>query len=476
MTLFFTDELPDGPLITLEAMLEAREQRAGRQRGMREAYRCAIVSFTLNIAGPIKRFALADRAFEAGRAEIARQLERYGWAPVAESGIDRPTGLEALWAVEAAPLPLKRSMAAIEAGHPLGRLFDIDVIEPGGDQLSRRQAGLPERGCLVCGKPGAGCARSRAHPAEEVIKHSLAIMRGYFGDRLAGRAANCAVRALLHEACISPKPGLVDRFNSGAHRDMDIFTFMDSASALSGYFRDITLAGLISAQTPAEALLPQLRYPGMLAEDAMLAATGGVNTHKGLIFSLGIVCAALGQAHALGGPPDIDALLEHCARIAAPALDDLNRPGSAATRGEALNMKYGVTGVRGEAAAGFPAARRWGLPVLKRRLAQGASLNDAGVAALLNLMARVNDTNIIGRSDMNTLQYLQAELKERLKDDTQASGGLIALASELDERLTAANISPGGCADLLSITLALHFMELEGLIANILTSKARQSP
>ena len=466
MALFFAGGLPEGPQVTLEAMLEARERRAARQRAMQEAYDCALVSFTLNIVGPVKRFPLADRCFETGKTEIVRQWGRVGLEAAGGITVDEPTGMEALWAVKSSLPVLKLSMAAIEDGHPLGRLFDIDVIGPGGVPFSRSQADLPERGCIVCGKPGAGCARSRAHPAEETARCSLAIMRSYFLDLLAGKVAGCATRALLYEACVSPKPGLVDRYNSGAHSDMDIFHFMDSASALSGYFRNITLAGLTRAETPPGALLQHLRYPGMLAEEAMLAATGGVNTHKGLIFSLGIVCAALGQAHGEGGAPEAGALFARCAQVAAPALADFGRAShnKAATRGEALHLQYGETGVRGEAAAGFPSVRRWGLPVLRKRLSAGASLNDAGVAVLLSLMAHVADTNVIGRSDRHTLQAIQAELEARLQGDSPAASELIAFAAEMDGRLIASHISPGGCADLLAVTLALYFMEAEGLI------------
>ena len=286
------------------------------------------------------------------------------------------------------------------------------------------------------------------------------------GNDLACRVADCALRAMLYEACVSPKPGLVDRFNSGAHRDMDIFTFMDSSCALRVYFRDVTLLGQTHAATPPENLLPHLRRTGVLAENVMMAATGGVNTHKGLIFSLGIICAALGQAYVADEAPSVNTLLGRSAHIAAPALDELTRlsPAGASTRGEALNLRYGVTGIRGEAAAGFPSVRRWGLPVLKRYLSGGASINDAGVAVLLNMMANVADTNMIGRSGMAAFKGLQSELGARIRDDALTIGQIVAIASELDKLLSASNISPGGCADLLAITLALHFMEKDELI------------
>ena len=528
MFVIFSDTLPEGPEVTLEAMLEARDRRAGRQRLMREAYGCALVSFTLNIAGPVKTFPLARQTFEEGKLQISRQITRSHWTVAQEETTDQFTGYEALWAVYAAPLDLKLSMASIEEWHPLGRLFDIDVIDPDGAGVNRGQAGFPERACLVCGKPGAGCARDRSHPLEEILKCSVSIMGDYFREVLAGRISHCAIRALLHEACITPKPGLVDRANSGAHTDMNLFTFIDSGSALGGYFHDVALIGMAYPRAPAEEVLPRLRYRGLLAEDTMLSATGGVNTHKGLIFSIGILCAALGQAYGEGqtasvrmpSAPENDSILEHdsileqastleqapkdslsldldgllarAGRLATPILGDLNSAmnntgvlhsgaeqnnaeqsgeieqsgggrSNAVTRGMAQYAKYGVTGVRGEAAAGFPSVRCWGLPVLEARLSAGDSLNDAGVAALLSLMAHVTDTNILSRSDMQTLEDMQTGLTAYLKDSALPAEELIALANELDERLIASNLSPGGCADLLAITLALYYMEQDGL-------------
>src|SRR4051812_47765287 len=101
-----------------------------------------------------------------------------------------------------------------------------------------------------------------------------------------------ALLSLLYEVSASPKPGLVDRYNQGAHKDMDFFTFMASSAALSNYFNDCVAEGVkYSGQNPQE-LFFSLRSLGVDAEKSMFEATDNVNTHKGLIFSLGIICAA----------------------------------------------------------------------------------------------------------------------------------------------------------------------------------------
>ncbi|TFW16924.1 triphosphoribosyl-dephospho-CoA synthase, partial [Duganella callida] len=110
----------------------------------------------------------------------------------------------------------------------------------------------------------------------------------------AREVARLAVRSLHAELCLYPKPGLVSPVDSGSHDDMDAVTFMRSMFALRHYFWKICLAGLDDAP------FARLRQLGIAAETAMLKATGGVNTHRGAIFSLGLLCATAGRARAQG--------------------------------------------------------------------------------------------------------------------------------------------------------------------------------
>ena len=451
------DSLYTGKHVTLEAVLSSRENRVKRQNALKRRHSSAVVSYTLNIAGPVKRFPLGDRCFYAGKAEIEKQLSRNGWIAFDVVLTDDETGLEYLWAVDAEALKLKSAMAALEETHPLGRLFDVDVIAKDGGKISRDMIELPERACLVCGKPGAGCARSRAHPLDEILSRTISIMEDYFNQKDARFIAQSAVRALLYEVAVTPKPGLVDRWDNGAHNDMDFFTFIDSTTALSDYFHDMAATGIASRGVPPPNLLTRLRSLGIVAEEEMFSVTGGVNTHKGLIFSLGIICAALGYH---GSPfPCSDTVLQTTAQIAAPALyNDLKgiTPQNAVTHGEAVFAKYGISGIRGEAAAAFPSVRFWGLPVLQKAVENGKSYNDAGVETLLHLVAHATDTNIVSRSSPEVLETLQISLRNFL--DTQPdNAGLLEYAARLNMRFIKENISPGGCADLLAITYMLYF-------------------
>ena len=439
--------------VTLEQMLDARERRAAAQRQLLERFACPLISFTLNIPGEYKAYPLARKAFEQGLLLIARQLERQGLAALYEQQTRGNTGYEYLAAVDADGASIKSLMIAIEEGHPLGRLFDMDVFDRDGVLMRGAAYGRVERPCLICGGPVWACARSRAHSGEELAYHTAKRIEDYLNGEYADKIAACAQKALLYEVAVTPKPGLVDRANNGAHTDMDIFTFIDSACVLTPYFRACTIKGLTFHGEP-EALFAALRYPGMQAEDAMLTATAGVNTHKGLIFSLGLVCAALGFLHKTGEADHLDALVRACGRMAGAALDELHS--DSGTHGIGVYQKYGLTGVRGEAANGFPHARLYGLPILRRIVGEGYSLNDAGAAALLHLIAHVPDTNILHRSDKSTQEEISHAVTDFLHKDPSPEQMLNA-ARTLDRKCICRNISPGGCADLLAVSFMLFF-------------------
>lgn len=450
------EEIRRGKPVTLAQMLDARDRRAEQQRRLVGEHGCTLISYTLNMPGQYKTYPLARKAFQTGRSLIESQLCSNHIEIRAVAERESVCGDEALIAVEADGEWVKTLMMAIEQGHALGRLFDIDVIDSDGSAVKGAAVGRSERRCIVCGGPVWACARSRAHTAEQLALKTAEMIRDFYESRYADYLADVAVRALLYEVCITPKPGLVDRQGNGAHRDMDIFTFMSSSSALVSYFRDMARRSAAFDSDPT-LLLSSLRFLGLQAEWSMFAATHGVNTHKGLIFSLGIICAAAGWLHGQGRAITEDALFHLCARIAGRTPQELVQADVSATYGQAAYRSYDLTGARGEAAAGFPAVRRYGLPVLRQMAGCGLSLNDAGVIALLHLLANVTDTNLVGRSDLQAVQELQGRVQAVLARQPEPSA-LLEYAAELDRELTGRYLSPGGCADLLAISIMLYFL------------------
>ncbi|MFC2336975.1 MAG: triphosphoribosyl-dephospho-CoA synthase CitG [Negativicutes bacterium] len=276
----------------------------------------------------------------------------------------------------------------------------------------------------------------------------------------ADRIASYAVEALLVEAAATPKPGLVDRANNGAHEDMDFFTFQKSAAALAPYFTEFVRAGAGEGRS-LYTLLSELRPIGRAAESAMYARTGGVNTHKGAIFSFGVLLGAAGWISAHGKPLMADAVL-NAVRIICAGLCHTDYGGqfdTPQTKGQAAYLTYGLTGVRGEAEAGFPLVWDYALPLYRVRRAKHAPLNDALVDVLLVLMAHNMDTNILGRHDLAMLQRVQEEADQIAKlGGMRTERGRAALQA-FDAQLIDAWVSPGGSADLAAVTHFLYEIE-----------------
>lgn len=426
--------------VTVQDVLKARDERVQRQERLLGQHRQPLISFTMNIAGSIKTDEEIRRAFCEGERWINAHLTQQHIPVLAQERQVKWTGCEAVWAVQADAAWLKGQMTAIEESCPLGRLFDIDVIDTQGQHLSRGT----ERACLICGGPVRACARSRTHSADELFAKTKAIICEHFGQQFARRIAQSAQRALLYEALTTPKPGLVDCRNNGAHQDMDLFSFAASASALGGYFEDCVHLG--RQHQPLE----QLQHAGVLAEQTMLTVAGA-NTHKGAIFALGILCYAVGRC---GEGADQDAVFDQVRASGRYFLRQMTDKAQNCTGGEKQYQQYGLTGARGEAASGFQSVREIALPVLEEALAQGTSAGDAGKRVLLSLMAKVMDSNVIRRGGMEAQTWMMTQAA-RLLLHGYTDEELYALDAEMIRR----NISPGGSADLLAVAWFLHFLK-----------------
>jgi triphosphoribosyl-dephospho-CoA synthase len=288
----------------------------------------------------------------------------------------------------------------------------------------------------------------------------LALDRGYDGaprrldvDDLAARVAGSGYAALVAEYELTPKPGLVDRRNTGSHRDMDLTSFARSAAAIRPYLADFVVEGANAAVDPAGAVLERLRPIGLVAERAMGAATGGVNTHKGAIFGFGLACGAIGRLVGRGEGLSAETVCDEVAAIAAGLVErELAIPREARTAGEAIHRRHGLTGARGEAASGFATVRVGSLPVYRRRLAEGRGEERALHAAFLHLLEHNGDTNLVARGGLAGARFARDGAAA-----VRAAGGVdapdfVARMEALDDAFVALNLSPGGSADLLALT------------------------
>jgi triphosphoribosyl-dephospho-CoA synthetase len=287
-----------------------------------------------------------------------------------------------------------------------------------------------------------------------------------------------ARRAALLEASAAPKPGLVCPERQGAHPDMEYADFVASAASLEPYFGECAALG---RGKPEPRIVLDLLRPGAIrAEQAMLAATGGVNTHKGLIFSLGLICAAYGRLAGEPRPPGPDGvngpdgsawarlLATEAAGYARGIVERelaplrLDPPARRLTAGERLYLEHRVTGIRGEAERGFPTAlRAFGLlrEELRQELARPAPdlvSNQILPHALLRLMAETEDTNILHRGGREGLRFVQDQALSVLRRGGMRTAEGRAAMLRFCAACARRRLSPGGCADMLVVGVFFH--------------------
>lgn len=306
--------------------------------------------------------------------------------------------------------------------------------------------------------------------------------------------AAAARRALEEEALAAPKPGLVDRLDSGAHSDMDLLILLRSAEVLEPFFEKMYRCGFRAGGSRSGGTLSDLpgafrraRLTGFEAEAVMFRTTAGVNTHKGAIFTLGLLSTALGYLQ--GVETDValpaaacaagvtvtgvvrvtaDDVLDCAAKMVAGIVErELERPAERCgvrkeTAGERLYRQHGIRGIRGEAEDGFPSLRTVGLPVLRRERELSATADEHCVQTLLYLMTVVEDTNVVARGGPEALSFVRTGARRVLD-----AGGVHRregrlLLEELNRDFIERNISPGGSADLLSAALFLDSLAYPG--------------
>jgi len=260
--------------------------------------------------------------------------------------------------------------------------------------------------------------------------------------------AEQAVAAIRAEADLTPKPGLVDRRSSGAHPDMDLAMLHASAESLRAVFAECASAATQSA--PGAELRARLGEIGRTGERAMLDVTGGVNTHRGALWALGLLSAGAALGGGLAGAVDV------AARLA--AIPDRHTTATT-SHGAQARLRYGVSGAAGEAAAGFPHVCRHALPALRAARRLGADDDSARLTALLALMATLDDTCVLHRGGREGLRALQTGAQAVLD-----AGGLGTLEGRrrftaVDDMCQTQRLSPGGSADLLAATIFLDTLD-----------------
>jgi holo-ACP synthase/triphosphoribosyl-dephospho-CoA synthase len=445
-------------LTTLHEILSAREDRSSLRRIANSSGKAA-VSMNLNIPGIPKTDSLYTSFFESCKVQLKR------WLLANRVFIDEEKEITIYHAAgdfyivplksEGTNIPkLKQVTEQFEQNHVLGRFIDVDVTDENGILFSSGKSKL----CFYChAHPAIECIRNSRHPIETLRNFQQNEIKAYLKEerlkRLSHQISSMAIRSILYELSLTPKPGLVDTNGSGIHTDMDFRTFVDSTAVISTFFAVLFRKGAECKTEDLIKALPVVRNVGLMMEKEMFRQTKGINTQKGIIFLMGISIFGTGyllnQSDSFSQDLFISTIKILCSNIV--ETEFINNKDKL-THGELCFKKYHTGGIRYEAENGFPTIFRHSLPVLEQ---ENNTENEALYKTLLSVMAVLDDTNILYRSDKKTLEIIQEMSKKALADFSMET------YTEIIDFCMLKKISPGGSADLLSMTIFIFLMKNE---------------
>ena len=272
--------------------------------------------------------------------------------------------------------------------------------------------------------------------------------------------AKLATKALLYEVSISPKAGLVSRLSNGSHRDMDFYTFIDSSLSLSKYFSECFIYGQKN-DFYSPNFFKNLRDLGKKAEKEMYKATNGINTHKGTIFSMGILISVLASCLKESKEIDLRLLSEKIKNMCSPLSNELESTNNFSTYGEKAYKKYHLTGARGLAISGYNIVLLDGINKLKK-LTKILDFETSCILLLFYYISILDDTNIVNRANFETLKEIQMLCKNIYEDNIKflSKEKIKNEMSNLNDVFIEKNISAGGSADLLILTIFIYILNI----------------
>ncbi len=446
----------------LHKILQAREERAQKRSEIAAASK-ASVSLSLNIPSYPKHNQLCRDVFPWIVEELKIHLLAHRVELGAEDLITDEAGLLYLAVLEESDdlKSVKEITEDFESKHAVSRILDVDVY----DESARPVSSGKKKPCIICqDKAAVECMRERKHDYQELRANIFEILQDYKDQYLAmevsEKLSEICSRALLYEVSLSPKPGLVDFYDSGAHTDMNYYSFLKSTAALAPLWKDFALAAWKEDAELSRAL-SEIRVLGLKAEQRMFAATRNVNTQKGLIFLLGISVYTV--SHLLKNHQELNVQnIRNCIRAICKDLVNAELVASSkkqSSHGEKTFQKYGVkgAGARYEAQEGFPVVFETALPFLEKQ--EKLDFQDKEVMenilsqTLLNIIANTNDSNVLYRKGTEIAEELKKLASEALLNKDNYN----KLALFCGEQ----QISPGGSADMLAVTLFFYDVKQE---------------
>ena len=272
--------------------------------------------------------------------------------------------------------------------------------------------------------------------------------------------AKLAIKALLYEVSISPKAGLVSRLSNGSHKDMDFYTFIDSALSLDEYFSECFVYGQEN-DFYSPNFFKNLRDLGKKAEKEMYKATNGINTHKGTIFSMGILISVLSSYFKEADEIDLKVLSNKIKNMCSPLLNELENTNDFSTYGEKAFKNYHLTGARGLAISGYDIVLLDGINKLKE-FTKSLDFETSCILLLFYYISMLDDTNIVNRANFEILKEIQILCKNLYKENSKflSKEKIRNEMSKLNDIFIEKNISAGGSADLLILTIFIYILNI----------------
>ena len=431
--------------------MAARDERAVlRQAIARKGYAC--VSLSLNVPGYPKSNLVTGIFFDLCLTDLKYHLASHTVVVFQQDTILRCDAagdffLAPFAFISGQPAYVKQICEEFETQHLLGRFLDVDVNDESGETISSGES----KPCFYCKeKPAIECRRLGSHRQDKVRAFMFGEMEIYCKKRQNSKIAKSlsalALRAILREISLTPKPGLVDKHSNGSHHDMNFQTFAESSAAISVHFEELVLAGCNFDNKDFTRALPLIRKIGLQMETAMYEATGNVNTQKGIIFLIGLSLFTCGKIFseqnffALERFPSI--VKDICLDLVVKELGNPKR--LVISHGEEIFLKHGFGGARGEAESGFQTVFEQAWPILE----ETGELDDTHLIRCLLAIASVNqDTNILYRKGIEVLTEFQRRCKIALADFTEENYREVIAYCDKEK------ISPGGSADLLAVSI-----------------------
>ena len=407
----------------ISAFLFDRDKRVAYQEDLLKKNKDkTLVTIRINYPGIEKSNYITDDIVNIIYNDI---LTYYGKFIVFEDKYKNKEGIVAHFLFDLDFVNVKKEMINVEEEHILGRCLDIDVYAYKNDKvigISRSDLFKKPRKCFICDLDAKLCSRAQTHTMEEIKNYFEVAYKEYKEmekeiDSLSYEVSQEAFKAMISEVSTFPSFGLVSPVSSGSHKDMDYYTFLNSAMTITPFLKEMFKIGY-SYYLP-EYIFDVIRNIGKECEEKMFEATNNINTHKGMIFLMGICMSAIGKnMYYKNEFYEMQEIIKSMVKNILDDFKDLHKK-EKLTHGEKLYLDYGF------------------------------------IQILIELMARVEDSTIVYRHDIDILRKVQEDAKNLL-----SIGGVFTKEGrdkchELEKDYIDLNISPGGCADLLAISILL---------------------